>query len=706
MVGFVSSELPELRQDLELVEGPDAFDGSPTWTLYDPAGNQFFSLGWHQALMLEYWRLAVPESVARAVTEASGSVVTGNDVQGFAKFLFEKNLTPMDSETGIRWLAQQRQAQQSGNWAAGALKNYLFLKLPLVRPDAFLQWLAGRSAFLFSKAFLITTLVTAVVAVLAILRQWHEFSSQFSYAFSAQGLLLYGLAIFFSKVVHELAHGLTAKRFGCEVPVMGLAFLVLWPVLYTDVSDTWRLKSRSQRLAIGAAGMLAELSLAVYSSVLWLILPDGALRGALFVLATTTWIITLFVNLNPLMRFDGYFLLSDFWRVPNLQERAFEFGRWRLRRLLFAVQVEPPEVLSSGLQRRLIGYAWATWIYRFFLFLAIALLVYHLFFKLLGVLLMVVEVWWFILRPIAREVKAWFAMPSKVSVFRTSVFIALLLTFVGLGLFYPWQNRVSAPALFSSAKSSELVAKTGGRVATLGVEVGQRVTKGQPLMVLSSEDLAYKVRHHQLEEGYLSWLLSAQSVNQDLVANRAVTEETLLENQSTLQALSEEVEDLVLRAPFDGYVVEVAQELREGQWIGQGQVVMEISDRQPALVAYVAEEALARVELGASAHFIPDGAGLESVPASVSRIASAATASLREPIWRSDQGGPIPVRTTKNAVEPINQIFRVELQPRDGVEPAELQQLGVVWINAPRQSLVERFWDWSRVVALRELSVW
>ncbi len=702
----MSSDLPDLRQDLELVEGPDALDGSPTWTLYDPAGNQFFSLGWHQALMLEYWRLAVPESVAQAVTEASGSPVTSDDVQGFAKFLFDKNLTDMGTEAGIRWLGQQKQAQKSGSWAAGALKNYLFLKIPLVRPDGFLQWLASRSSFLFSKAFLIATVVTAAVTLLAIFRQWHEFSSQFSYAFSAQGLLLYGLAIFLSKVVHELAHGVTARRFGCQVPVMGVAFLVLWPVLYTDVSDTWRLKSRSQRLAIGAAGMLAELSLAVYSSVFWLILPDGVLRGALFVLATTTWIITLFVNLNPLMRFDGYFLLSDFWRVPNLQERAFEFGRWRLRRLLFAAETEAPEVLPKGLQRRLIIYAWATWIYRFFLFLAIAVLVYHLFFKLLGILLMVVEVWWFILRPIAREVKAWFAMPSKVSKFRTAVVVALFLTFVGGGLFYPWQDRISAPALYTSAKSSELVTKSGGRVEMLAAEVGHRVTKGQPLVSLSSDDLAYKIRHHQLEKDYLSWLLAAQSVNEDLIANRAVTEETLLENQSALQALSEEVDGLVLRAPFDGEVSEIAQEIREDQWIGQGQVVMEIIDRQPLLVAYVAEDALARVEIGAPAKFIPSGSGLQSVSALVSRIGSSDTAFLRQPIWHSDQGGPIPVRTTKKGVEPIDQIFRVELQPRESVEPAEFQQLGVVWIDAPRRNLLERLWNWGRVIALRELSVW
>lgn len=702
----MTPELPEIRQDLELVEGPDSFDGSPTWTLYDPGGNQFFSLGWHQALMLEYWYLADSEEVSRAVTSASGSAVAASDVQRLAKFLFEKNLTNMGTEAGLRWLDQQRLAKSEANWASGALKNYLFLKVPLVRPDAFLQWLTGKTSFLFSKTFMVVTIVTAVLTLLALFRQWSEFSSQFSYVFSAQGILLYGLAIIFSKVIHELAHGVTARRFGCHVPVMGVAFLVLWPVLYTDVSDTWRLKSRSQRLAVGAAGMLAELSLAVFSSVLWLVLPDGVLRGAIFVLATTTWIITLFVNLNPLMRFDGYFLLSDYWRVPNLQERAFEFGRWRLRRLLFAPTIEAPEVLSKGLQRRLVIYAWATWVYRFFLFLAIALLVYHLFFKLLGLLLMAVEVWWFILRPIYQEVKAWFSMRSHVSKRRATIWIVVSLTVLGIVLFYPWQARISAPALFTSAKSSELVAKSGARVDVLQAEVGRRVVKGEPLVSLTSNELAYKVRHHQLESSYLSWLLTAQSVNQDLIANRGVTEETLLENQWALQALLEEVDDLVLRAPFDGYIYDIAEETREGQWVGQGQVLMEIIDREPVIVAYLSEDDLGRVVSGAAANFFSNVPGMETVSASVSRISSSNTAVLQEPIWHSDQGGPIPVRATKKGVEPISQIFRVELIPSGEVGPADMQTLGVVWIEATRRSLIERFWSWSRAVALRELSVW
>ena len=96
--------------------------------------------------------------------------------------------------------------------------------------------------------------------------------------------------LLFSVVLHEMGHALTARHFGCRVPAMGVAFLVMVPVLYTDTNDAWKLQSRRARLLIGAAGMLAELTLAVWATLLWCFLPDGPLRAGVFLLASTTWI--------------------------------------------------------------------------------------------------------------------------------------------------------------------------------------------------------------------------------------------------------------------------------------------------------------------------------------------------------------------------------------------------------------------------------
>src|SRR5688500_3708598 len=152
----------------------------------------------------------------------------------------------------------------------------------------------------------------------------------------------------FAKVLHELGHAYTAHRHGCRVPAMGAAFLVLWPVLYTDTNEAWKVASRNARLQIGAAGMAAELALAACATLLWSFLPDGPLRSGVFLLSTSTWIITLAVNLSPFMRFDGYFLLSHLLNTPNLHERAFAFGRWHLREWLFGLGAPEPEAVGRG----------------------------------------------------------------------------------------------------------------------------------------------------------------------------------------------------------------------------------------------------------------------------------------------------------------------------------------------------------------------
>ncbi len=274
---------------------------------------------------------------------------------------------------------------------------------------------------------------------------------------------------------------------------MGVAVMVLWPVLYTDTSDAWRLASRRRRLVIGAAGMATELVLAAWATLAWSFLPDGPLRTAAFLLATSTWVITLLINLNPLMRFDGYYLLSDWLGIANLQDRAFALARWRLREALFGLGDAPPECLPARTRRVMLAYAYATWVYRFFLFLGIALLVYHLFFKLLGLFLMVVEVWWFILRPIVSELAEWVKRRDRVRVNRRSMTTLALLA-LGLGLlFAPWSGTVTAPAVLRAEQQTRLFAPHAGRLAHVAARPGQGVEAGEVVFRMEARHLAFEL---------------------------------------------------------------------------------------------------------------------------------------------------------------------------------------------------------------------
>lgn len=247
--------------------------------------------------------------------------------------------------------------------------------------------------------------------------------------------------------MHEFGHALTAYRYGCNVPQMGLAFLLLWPLLYTDTSETWKLTSRRQRFAVGASGIAAELMLAVFATLAWTILPDGSVRAAAFVLPTSTWILTIAINASPFTRFDGYFLLADWLNLPNLHERSFAFARWWLRETLFGLGDAPPEDFAPARRRWLILLALFTWLYRLVLFVGIALLLGHFVFKALGIVLMVVELGFFVALPILREIGVWWSRRGDIGLNLRSLRTVCLLLGLGLFIFVPWRDTVSLPAV-------------------------------------------------------------------------------------------------------------------------------------------------------------------------------------------------------------------------------------------------------------------
>ena len=218
---------------------------------------------------------------------------------------------------------------------------------------------------------------------------------------------------------------------------MGVAFLLLFPVLYTDVTDAWRLRKRRQRLLVDASGILAELTVAGLALFLWAFLPEGPTKSAAFFLATTSWVLSLAINLNPFMKFDGYYLASDISGVNNLQNRSFDLALWKMREILFGLGDPPPEHFPRRLARGLVIYAWATWIYRAILFIGIALLVYAWFFKLLGIILFLVEIAWFIVLPVKREVGIWWERRSEIMASRRGLITTGIAGLVLLGLAVP-----------------------------------------------------------------------------------------------------------------------------------------------------------------------------------------------------------------------------------------------------------------------------
>jgi len=271
--------LPPLREELSLHPGPPDMHGWPTWSLLDPVRNRFFRLGWPVFEILARWGLQEPAAIIEAVDEETTLSVGDEDIEEVLRFLTSNHLLRPNTTTAVDGLVAYAKASRSSLFQL-LLHHYLFFRIPLVKPDRFLAETLHLVRWASRPAFLWSTLTALAVGLFLVHRQWDPFSATLVDTMTPSGLAGYGAALAFAKIVHELAHAYSAKGFGCRVPTMGLAFLVICPVLYTDVNETWKLPRRGDRLAVGAAGALAEMTIAAWSTAAWAFLPEGPLRQA------------------------------------------------------------------------------------------------------------------------------------------------------------------------------------------------------------------------------------------------------------------------------------------------------------------------------------------------------------------------------------------------------------------------------------------
>ena len=693
--------LPPLREDLRLLPGPTSRDGAPTWTLHDPARHRFFRIGWLQFEILSRWGLGRSDTVAGSIAAETTIRAKEADVASLVRFANQAGLLAPLGEHGTRRLMAEaeRRRMSAGSWM---LKNYLFLRVRLLNPDRLLAWLLTYVGFLYTLGFAIAIGLLALVALHLVGQQWDAYWHSFQDLFSLEGALMVGAALTGAKVVHELGHGLTARHFGCRVPAMGVALLVLWPVLWTDTTDAWRLTDRRQRLAIDAAGMASEVVLAVIATLAWTILPDGPARTAAFLLSSSTWIITVLVNSNPLMRFDGYYLLSDWLDVPNLQDRGFALARWWLRETLFALGDKPPEVFPGRMGLVVLTYALATLTYRFFLFVGIALLVFHIGFKALGLFLMAVELWWFIARPIINELRIWAGRLRDGGLRGRAVMtFGVFALLIGV-LVVPWRGSVSGPALLRARHEATLFTDEPGRLIAM-VPSGTRVAAGDVAFRLESPTLDSRQDTVRAKATALRARIEGQAFDPDTADDIDVTWEELSQALAELRSLDVQRNALNVRVPFAGTVLDVSATLRLGQWLPRREALGILIDPSDQVVeAYVAEADLSRVHDGAAARFYPANA---EVPLTL-RVTSqdiGSTRVLDERQLASPWGGPLAARRDASGrLIPADAVYKVMLAPRDDPGNAVRRLSGTVVIDGDGRSILGGIYRRALAVFMRE----
>ena len=699
-----STPLLPLREELTLHPGPAAADGAPTWSLQDPVRNAFFRIDWPTFEILSHWHLGTAEAIAEAVGAATTLHLESDEVLAVMRFLQENQLCRVDGPGGTAWLVEREKATHSTvtQWL---LHHYLFFRLPLVRPDAWLKRMLPKVEMFYGRGFFRLTGLVLLLGLVEVYRQWETFSATLVDTLSWKGAAGYAVALVFVKILHELGHGFTARRLGCRVPAMGVAFLVMWPVAYTDVNEAWKLTRRRDRLAVGAAGIITESVVAAWATLAWALLPEGTLRGVAFMLATTTWISTLAINASPFMRFDGYFLLSDWLDFPNLHSRAFALARWDMRERLFALGEPVPEHLPPARQRSLILFAWGVWIYRLTLFLGIAAMVYYMFFKALGLFLFAVEIGWFVLKPLWSEIKEWRERWPRIRQSpraRRSAWIAAAIVLVGL---VPWNFQVGSQGVLRTARHYPLFAPGSARVVSLPVFAGTQVAAGTPLVVLESPDAEYRSRQSTQRVERLGWQVDVAGFDDTLRARQLITQEELATAVSEQDGAERERSRYVLVAPFDGVLRDLQPDLRPGDWVSRIEPLAVLTDPgQWQVETYLSESEVARIQVGDGGRFYPETRGLPTLGLRVASVDRDATRALSDPILANSHGGELIVRERKGQLVPDHAVYRVVLRVEDaaGAREADKVQRGHLVIYGTPKTLLGDFLRTALAVLVRE----
>ena len=700
--------LPELRQELTLIEGDPVAGGSPGWLIHDPVRNQYFQLDWVSVEMLQCWGPHSAETLLAKVRERGRALVSEADLTYLVQFLNRHQLLQV-SPGAAQQMAQHR-SQLSGTWWAWLLHNYLFFRVPLLKPDTFLSKTQHGTAFIFTRSFAWISLLAGLVGMVGVSRQWDLFSHTLLDFFSWQGMLAYGLTLAFVKLLHEFGHAYTAKRFGCQVPTMGLAFLVLWPVLYTDTNDVWRLKDHRQRLAVSSAGVLTELGVALWATFLWVWVSDGLFRNMLFLLSTTTWVSTVLINVSPFMRFDGYFILMDALKFPNLHGRSFALARWHLRKVLLNLNDSVPESFAPRQQRLLIAFAWVTWLYRLVLFLGIAALVYQFFIKVVGIFLFLVEIVWFVAKPLASEMAVWKARwPDVKARRRKAILSAALLSLLLLSV-APLPSRVVVSAVVVAAQMHTVYAPKGAMLVSF--EANKDSVQGQPIFVLDAPQLNSQNEANVARQASAQWVSGVASMNSEMLGQWGSLAAQSGVTQAEGKVIDSELNNYRVLAPFDGKLHVTDPDLRSGQWLLHAEKLGHlVGGGGVRVLAYVRDVDLPRLQLGQSATFLPDSGAGPVLDLILDKIHSDRIRTLTEPELALNLGGSVVVREQKGQLYPEGAYYRVEFVLRhpahtatslDGAALKNFKWRGRVYVSSKPEPLITPWLRAGLSVLIRE----
>jgi putative peptide zinc metalloprotease protein len=673
------------------------FRGETWYLLQDPFNNRFFRLspGAHDFVV----RLKSDQTVAgvwegclsRNPEEAPGQ----DEIIELLAQLYHADLLycdlPPDSSRLFERYHQRRQRESRSK-----LFSLMFFRIPLFDPEPLLRKCAPLVRLLTGRLALVVWLLTVLLAVKVIIEQLPRAIDEAGSLLAFDNLVLLYLGLALVKILHEFGHTLVCKRLGGEVHTIGVMLIVFAPLPYMDATSSWAFRSRWQRILVASSGMLFEFFAAACAALLWANTGPGAVHSLAFNMMVVASVSTLLFNLNPLLRFDGYYILADLLEVPNLQPRAQEQLKHLASSHLFGDLQSSSPAHSRKEAFWLTTYGLCSGLYRFLVYGGIILFIADRF-LLAGLVLAVICVITWGLMPIFRFI-TYLATSPKLDRNRPRAIAVTLASALILLVFLatvPMPNRFSSPGIVEDRGLLRIVNDAPGRVAEILTANGAKLVPGTPLARLVNPELEIEIEAVNAQRDEVL-ALQQQSLTLHGDSAREMLEKRLATLDNRLSNLKEEQHSLLVRAGKSGTWVAPQDYALPGVWLSRGTELGKIvAPNDFRFTAIVSQEEAANlfvnkgpdrvtVRLVGQGQFDLPVSKYEIIPFQHQHLPSAALG------WQS--GGDIPV-TEKDefGLQTVEPFFRIHalLQPQAGVVVSHGHS-GRIRFNLPPEPLLSQ----------------
>lgn len=569
--------------------------------LADPVSNQFFRLdepAYRFVALLdgrrtvsEAWRIVNEDMGDSAPTQGEAIQLLG---QLYTANLVQAELPPDSEQMFARYRKRIRRE------VGGYFMNFLFARIPLIDPQPLLNattqlvgWIFGPIGFLLWLAMLFT-------GIYFLAGRWDELlaAAEPQSLLVTENVVLLGLCFVVVKAIHELGHAYACAHFGRKngtggpVHTIGIMFMVLMPVPYVDASSSWTFRSKWHRAYVAAAGMYVELFVAAVAAVIWARTGDGTLIHDLaYNVVFIASISTLLFNGNPLLRFDGYYILSDLLEIANLAQRSKQYLYYLVKRYSFGVRPLRNPAHSVGERFWLAFYGVASFIYRIIISIAIFIYIFNIF-PFIGALMGLAALAGWVIVPLGKFIK-YLAIDGEVERVRgratavTVVWLLAIFAFIGT---VPMPDRGRAEGVVEPVRMAIIHTGADGFVERALPSGSKAAPGGEPL--LSAQNRELQAQHRQLLSERRMAAIRRDVAHREDPSAVGPYNEQVESLTRRLERIEEELAALSIRAPFEGVWVTDEAEHLGGVYVRRGQRVGLLADPRELIVRVTADQAL------------------------------------------------------------------------------------------------------------------